>query len=72
LIKHRDEWSGALDIAEFAPLSVKSGGDFADILQQELPEFWTKNPGASHDASTVDSLTKIVEKVAKLPHARRP
>ncbi len=24
LIKHRDEWSGALDIAEFAPLSVKT------------------------------------------------
>ncbi len=70
LIKHRDEWSGDLDITEFAPLSVKSGGDFADILQQELPDFWTKNPGAANDASTIDSLKKIVEKVAKLP--RRP
>jgi len=67
LIKHRDEWSGALDIAEFAPLSVKSGGDFADILQQELPDFWTNNPGAANDASTIESLKKIVEKVAKLP-----
>src|SRR5438552_3123182 len=32
LIKHRDEWSGDVDIAEFAPLSVKSGLDFHDIL----------------------------------------
>src|SRR5437868_5034722 len=30
LIKHRDEWSGDVDIADFAPLSVKSKGDFAD------------------------------------------
>ena len=66
LIKHRDAWSGALDIAEFAPLSVKCGGGFADILQQELPAFWTKNPGAAHDATTIESLKKIVEKVARL------
>jgi hypothetical protein len=35
LIKHRDEWAGAVDITTFAPLSVKGGGDFADILSQE-------------------------------------
>jgi bifunctional non-homologous end joining protein LigD len=40
LIKHRDEWSGDVDIAEFAPLSVKSRGDFADILSQENPDIW--------------------------------
>src|ERR671938_1603916 len=28
LIKHRDEWAGDVDIAEFAPLSVESGGEF--------------------------------------------
>src|SRR3954469_23535749 len=32
LIKHHDEWSGELDITTFAPRSVKSEGDFADIL----------------------------------------
>ena len=33
LIKHKDAWaSPELDILEFAPLSVKSEGDFADIL----------------------------------------
>ena len=43
LIKHRDEWSGELDITEFAPLSVKSEGDFADILASGNPEIWTSN-----------------------------
>jgi hypothetical protein len=40
LIKHRDKWSGNLDIGEFAPLSVKSEGDFADILAQDNPAIW--------------------------------
>jgi DNA ligase D-like protein (predicted 3'-phosphoesterase) len=40
LIKHRDEWAGDVDIAEFAPLSVKSEGDFADILANGNPDIW--------------------------------
>ena len=40
LIKHRDDWAGDVDIAEFAPLSVKSGGDFADILAAGQPRIW--------------------------------
>jgi bifunctional non-homologous end joining protein LigD len=40
LIKHRDEWSGAVDIAEFAPLSVKTEFDFAGILAQDDPDVW--------------------------------
>ena len=43
LIKHKDDWSGAVDIAEFAPLSVKSEGDFADILSQDNPDVWRSN-----------------------------
>jgi DNA ligase D-like protein (predicted 3'-phosphoesterase) len=44
LIKHRDDWSsGDLDITEFAPLSVKSEGDFADILSKGNPEIWRSN-----------------------------
>jgi bifunctional non-homologous end joining protein LigD len=43
LLKHRDEWSGELDIAEFAPLSVKSEGDFADILAGGNPDIWRSN-----------------------------
>ncbi len=40
LIKHRDDWAGEVDIVGFAPLSVKSGGDFADILAQEKSDLW--------------------------------
>ncbi len=43
LIKHRDDWAGPIDIAEFAPLSVKSEGDFADILASDDPAIWTSN-----------------------------
>ena len=43
LIKHRDDWSGPIDIAEFAPLSVKTEGDFADILSQDNPDIWRSN-----------------------------
>ena len=46
LIKHRDEWAGELDITEFAPQSVKSDGDFEDILGGDTPAVWRSNrPG---------------------------
>lgn len=54
LIKHRDEWAGDLDIAEFAPLSVKSEGDFADILAADNPAIWTSNrPARGGDAGAL-------------------
>jgi bifunctional non-homologous end joining protein LigD len=43
LIKHRDDWAGPVDIAAFAPLSVKSQGDFADILASGNPDIWLSN-----------------------------
>jgi bifunctional non-homologous end joining protein LigD len=43
LIKHRDEWSGPVDVTEAFPDSVKSGGDFADILADGNPEIWVSN-----------------------------
>ena len=47
LIKHKDEWSGPLDITTFAPLSVKTpGADFADILAGDTPDLWHRNPPA--------------------------
>ena len=77
LIKHRDEWSGDLDITEFAPESVKSNGDFEDILAQDTPAVWLSNrPVKSGEAGAM--LAKIVERAAKLkaereaqPQARR-
>jgi bifunctional non-homologous end joining protein LigD len=51
LIKHRDEWAGDLDITEFAPTSVKSGGDFVDILAADRPEIWKSHrPAQSGEA----------------------
>ena len=43
LIKHRDEWAGPVDVTEAFPHSVKSGGDFPDILSQNQPEIWISN-----------------------------
>lgn len=43
LIKHRDQWAGEIDVVGFAPLSVKSFGDFGDILRREgLPAAWRR------------------------------
>jgi len=47
LIKHKDEWSGPIDITEFAPHSVKTpDADFADILAADTPDLWRSNPPA--------------------------
>ena len=69
LIKHRDAWSSpALDITEFAPLSVKSEGDFADILAQDRPEIWVSNrPARGGEAGAM--LEKIVARALELKAA---
>jgi bifunctional non-homologous end joining protein LigD len=65
LIKHRDDWSGALDITEFAPRSVKSDGDFEDILGQDTPAVWLSNrPAKGGEAGAM--LAQIIERAAKL------
>lgn len=65
LIKHRDEWSGDLDITEFAPRSVKSDGDFEDILAADRPDVWVSNrPAKSGEAGAM--LAKIIERAAAL------
>jgi bifunctional non-homologous end joining protein LigD len=65
LIKHRDDWAGPIDIAAFAPLSVKSGGDFTDILAQEAPDLWTGNRaargGQAHMLKVVERAVAIAE-----------
>ncbi|MBI4886873.1 MAG: hypothetical protein HY824_07255 [Acidobacteria bacterium] len=54
LIKHRDHWAGPVDIAEFAPLSVKSRSDFADILSAENPDVWrSKRPAKGGDTGAM-------------------
>jgi bifunctional non-homologous end joining protein LigD len=65
MIKHRDDWAGPIDIATFAPLSIKSGGDFTDILEQESPDLWTSNRaakgGQAHMLKVVERAVAIAE-----------
>ena len=65
LIKHRDEWAGDLDITEFAPKSVKSDGDFEDILAEDTPAVWLSNrPAKGGEAGAM--LATIIERAARL------
>jgi bifunctional non-homologous end joining protein LigD len=65
LIKHRDEWAGEVDITEFAPRSVKSDGDFEDILAADKPDVWQSNrPAKGGEAGAM--LATIIERAARL------
>jgi bifunctional non-homologous end joining protein LigD len=65
LIKHRDDWAGDVDITEFAPLSVKSEGDFEDILAEDTPAVWVSHrPAKGGEAGAM--LATIIERAAKL------
>jgi len=65
LIKHRDDWSGDLDITTFAPRSVKSDGDFADILGEKTPAIW-KSHRPAKGGDTGAMFEKIIEQAEKL------
>jgi bifunctional non-homologous end joining protein LigD len=71
LIKHKDEWSGELDITEFAPRSVKSDGEFEDILGEDTPAVWTSHRPAKGGESGA-KLAEIIERAAKLKAGRAP
>ncbi len=70
LIKRRDEWAGDVDIAEFAPLSVKSGGEFADILAADDPAIWHSHRPAKGGAAGA-MLGEIIDEAARRKAARR-
>ncbi len=70
LIKHRDEWAGDVDITEFAPRSVKSDGDFEDILAEDTPAIWRSNrPAKGGEAPAM--LATIIERAARLKAKRQ-
>jgi bifunctional non-homologous end joining protein LigD len=65
LIKHRDDWAGEVDIADFAPLSVKSKGDFADILAEGNPDIWISHrPAQGGEAGAL--FQKIIERALEM------
>ncbi len=69
LIKHRDDWSGDIDITDFAPRSVKSDNDFDEILADDNPDVWTSNRPAKGGA-TGAMLAEIIERAATLRAVR--
>jgi len=71
LIKHRDDWAGEVDITEFAPVSVKSEGDFADILAQDNPDIWVSHRPAQ-GGETGAMFAKIIQRALELRDARAP
>ncbi len=72
LIKHRDFWSGPVDIAELAPLSVKSEGNFDDILADDMPALWvTDRPATATGGSARKLMAETIEGAAKKILARR-
>ena len=69
LIKHRDDWAGDVDITTFAPKSVKSEGDFEDILAQDRPDVWETNRGGGRPATGGEAgamLARIIERAAEI------
>ena len=69
LIKHRDDWAGEVDITDFAPLSVKSKGDFADILAEGNPDIWISHrPAQGGEAGAL--FQKIIERALEMRDER--
>ena len=69
LIKHRDDWAGAVNITEFAPLSVKTpNADFAEILSGKTPEIWLSNAPAK-GGDTGAMYKKIIERAMTMKAA---
>jgi bifunctional non-homologous end joining protein LigD len=69
LIKHKDDWAGAVDVITAAPLSVKSFGDLADILAGEKPDLWESHKPAKGGAAG-KMLSEVIEQAARLKAAK--
>jgi bifunctional non-homologous end joining protein LigD len=66
LIKHRDDWSGPIDITSFAPLSVKTpDADLADILAADNPDVWHSNaPAKTGDTGAM--FQRIIQRALEI------
>ena len=70
LIKHRDDWAGDVDVTEVAAQSVKSFGDFEDILAKDKPDVWESHRPAKGGAAG-KMLAEIIERAAALKAGRK-
>jgi bifunctional non-homologous end joining protein LigD len=64
LIKHRDEWAGEVSVIDEFPLSVKSDGDFDDILAAENPNVWESHRPAQGGVAG-SMFQQIIDKAAR-------
>lgn len=69
LIKHRDQWAGDVDVITAAPQSVKSFGDFSDILASEDPDVWQSHL-QERDGAAGKLLREVVQQAAEKIVAR--
>jgi bifunctional non-homologous end joining protein LigD len=70
LIKHRDKWAGNVDVTKLDK-SVKSFGDFEDILAADKPDIWESHrPAEGGEAGAM--LKEIIEKAAKIKAGKKP
>jgi hypothetical protein len=58
-----------VDITEFAPKSVKSDGDFEDILAADRPDVWESHRPAEGGAAGA-MLSEIISRAARLKAGR--
>jgi bifunctional non-homologous end joining protein LigD len=65
LIKHRDAWAGAIDVTTLAPKSIKSGGDFADILAAGDPDV-SESHRPARGGATGRLFDRIIRQAAEL------
>jgi bifunctional non-homologous end joining protein LigD len=70
LIKHRDDWSGDVDVISAAPLSVKSFGDLSDILAAEKPDVWQSHL-PQRGGATGKLLRQVIDEAATKIAARQ-
>jgi bifunctional non-homologous end joining protein LigD len=71
LIKHRDEWAGNVEVTRAAPDSVKSFGDFAQILAKDNPDVWQSHRPAKGGV-TGKLLAEVIERAASLKANAEP
>ena len=69
LIKHRDDWAGDVDVTTLFPLSVKSDGDFEDILAAKDPTIWKSHRPAQGGAAGA-MFAEIINRAAHKKLAR--
>jgi bifunctional non-homologous end joining protein LigD len=71
LIKHKDSWSGPVDITQATPKSIKTDMDFPEILAAERAELWPSHMPAKGGA-TGKLLGEIIRQATAMKVQKEP